>query len=566
MDFLNIIYFILRILGALGLFLFGMKLMSESLQKVVGKKIRNIITVMTSNKYKAVISGLTLTAVIQASSATTVMLVSFVNAGILSLTESIGVMMGANIGTTIKIWLITLIGVKFNLSFILLPMIGLSLPFLFSKNASKRSMGEFFMGFALLFLGIDFIIQILPDLQSNTEIISFLKAHNSSGYGSILLYVFYGLLLTAIVQSSSATITITVILSANGYISYELAAAMILGENIGTTITANIAAIIANQSAKKTAFSHTFFNISGVIWALILFYPFLNLIDWIVASLWNSSPFENIRLIPIALCFFHTLFNLINTLVWINFIPVMTKILNFLFVEKNKKEKYNLKNINTGLLSTSELSINIVQKEIHEFALKARKMINFIPVLLLEKKEENYQQLLEKINKNKEKSEKLSKNIKGFLNSLSENEISPKASGQIIAMNKITDNLDYIVNIAYQLSKIIDDKNKRKLWFTQSLRDQLMLMFELVEEAMSNMLINLISEYQSFSIDYSREIEDKINNLRNSLIEKNNQDVIEKEYTFQAGAVYINMIASYEKAGDMIFEINKMIAYSDKKK
>ncbi len=560
MTFLNIIYQILMVLGSLGLFLFGMKLMSESLQKVAGGKINVIISAMTSNRFKAVLSGFTVTAIIQASSATTVMLVSFVNAGIITLSDSIAVTMGANIGTTIKIWLITLLGLKFNISQILLPLIGLSLPFIFSKNSTKRSWGEFFLGFALLFLGIDFMIHLLPDIQNNEVLFSFIKGLTGRGALSVVLFLMLGLIITMIIQSSSATITLTLILSANGIISYEMAAAMVLGENIGTTITANIAAIIANKSAKKSAFAHTLFNVFGVFVAMLLFYPFLNFIDLIVRSIWSESPYANIRFIPVALCFVHTLFNLINTLIWINFIPIMVKILNFLIAENKKKEKFKLKNINTGLLSTSEISLNMVKKEVADFAVKARKIANYIPNLLTEKDEKTYNELISKIHRQKEKSEKKSLEIRGFLVSLSEREISIKASNEISEIYKIIDNIESVINIAVQMSKIIEDKNSRKLWFTQALRDQLTLIFEFTEESLSNMIVNLNVEYHTVSIDYSFEIEQKINKLREQLIERNNQDILMKEYTYQAGAVYINMLASYEKIGDLAFNVNEIIS------
>ncbi len=560
MTILNIIYQILMVLGSLGLFLFGMKLMSESLQKVAGGKINTIISAMTSNRFKAVFSGFAVTALIQASSATTVMLVSFVNAGLITLTDSIAVTMGANIGTTIKIWLITLLGLKFSISQILLPIIGLSLPFIFSKSSIKRSWGEFFLGFALLFLGIDFMIQLLPDFQSNETLIAFINSLNGKAYLSVILFVVFGLIITMIIQSSSATITLTLILSANGVVSYEMAAAMVLGENIGTTITANFAAIIANTSAKKSAFAHTLFNVFGVILALVLFYPFINFIDLIVKSIWSESPYANIRFIPVALCFVHTLFNLINTLIWINFIPLMVKILNFLIAENKKKEKFKLKNINTGLLSTSEISLNMVKKEVADFAVKSRKIVNYIPDLLIEKDEKIYNDLILRIQRQKEKSEKKSIEIRGFLVSLSEHEISVKASNDISEIYKIIDNIELIINVSVQMSKIIEDKNSRKLWFTQSLRDQLTLIFELTEESLSNMIVNLNVEYHTVSIDYSLEIEQKINNLREHLIEKNHQDILMKEYPYQSGAVYVNMIASYEKIGDLAFNVNEIIS------
>ena len=463
MSFFEILYQLLKLTGALGLFLYGMKLMSEALQKVAGKNIRNVIIKITSTNTKSVFFGIIITAIIQSSSATTVMLVSFVNAGLINLSESVFLMMGANIGTTLKIWLITLLGVKFNISMLLLPLIGICLPFIFSAKGQKRYWGEFVVGFVLLFLGIDFMMVILPDFHHSTYLTHFIQEYNHQGIGTNLIFVFIGLFITAIVQSSSATITMTIIMSLNNLITYEHAAALVLGENIGTTITANLAAIIANKSAKKTALSHTIFNISGIIWAIPLFSPFLNLIDWMVQKLTNISAYSDTNSIPLALCFFHSFYNIINTLIWFNFTKILLTILNFIIPDKKKKEKFKLKDINTGLLSTSEVSIKIAQTRIVKLGKNGRDLIEFIPQLLIVKDEKDYNNLILKTIKTKDKIDKQSLEIRDFIVSISKNDISEKSSVEIASMFKIIENIENISNLGIQLSNIINDKNERKI-------------------------------------------------------------------------------------------------------
>lgn len=559
MNTYEIINFILKTLGALGLFLFGMKLMSESLQKVAGVKIRNIVYAMTANKFKAVFSGLVITAIVQSSSATTVMLVSFVNAGLLSLAESIGVMMGANIGTTIKIWFITLLGVKFNINALLLPLIGLSLPLLFSKNGNRKSWGEFIMGFSLLFLGIGFLFQMFPENQGNEMVLQFLQRLTGYKFLSVLIFVAAGMIITAILQSSSATITITIVMSLNGLLPFELAAAMVLGENIGTTITANIAAIVANKPAKKLALSHTLFNITGVVWALILFAPLLNIIDSIVTEFWGDSPYINYKMIPIALCFFHSAFNVINTLLLIGFIPVMVRILNFLIHGKNKKKKFKLKNINTGLVSTSELSLKLLQKELFEYGKLHISMFELIPKILLEKNDEKYVKLIDKITKKSLQSIKKEKEISDFINSISEGDLSKKGIIQMNLMMKITDNIKNIGDSCLKLSNVIDDKNQQKIWFTQSMRDRLTEMFELIDQSLVNMDNNLDADFTVINPVIAYEIENKINALRDMMTEENDEALRNHIYSYQASGIYHNIFSYCEKIGDYAVNVAEAI-------
>jgi len=335
----------LTLIGALGFFLYGMKVMSESLQKVAGDKMRDILAKMTSNPVKGVLTGLLITGIIQSSSATTVMVVSFVNAGLLNLIESIGVIMGANIGTTVTAWLISLLGLKINISILSLPLIGIGFPLLFSKKNKTKFWGEFIIGFAMLFMGLDFLKNSVPDINKYPEVLSFLANYTSHGVWSFLLFLGVGTVLTMIIQSSSATMALTLVMCNNGWISFDIAAAMVLGENIGTTITANLAAAVANVSAKRAARAHLMFNVMGVIWVSIFFQFFLKLIALFMLKSGGNSPFEDAHSIPIALSIFHSAFNIVNTLIFIWFTKFIALIVTKMVPQGEESEEFRLQYI-----------------------------------------------------------------------------------------------------------------------------------------------------------------------------------------------------------------------------
>lgn len=333
------VYDIFQLIGALGLFLFGMKVMSDALLKLAGNRMRSILATMTSNRFFGIFTGFLITSVIQSSSATTLMVVSFSNAGLLTLAESISVIMGANIGTTITAWLITILGFKVSMSAIALPLVGFGFIFTFLKKAQYKNWGNFIIGFAILFIGLQFLKDTMPDLNSNPEILSFLSQYTDKGYLSILLFLFIGTVLTVVIQSSSATMALTLIMTAEGWIPFELAAAMILGENVGTTITANLAAIISNYRAKRTARAHLIFNLIGVLWMLILFYPFLEFVVWLTTYLGSDSPYLNAAAIPVAISLFHTTFNIINTFLLVWFIKPIARLVERIVAVKLLPEK-----------------------------------------------------------------------------------------------------------------------------------------------------------------------------------------------------------------------------------
>ncbi len=356
---------ILQLIGALGLFLFGMKVMSDALMNLAGKKMRLILATMTSNRFLGISTGFLITSIIQSSSATTLMVVSFSNASLLTLTESISVIMGANIGTTITAWLITILGFKVSMSSIALPLVGFGFLFTFSKKENLKSWGGFIIGFALLFIGLQFLKEAMPNINENPEILEFLKKYTDLGFWSVLLFLLLGTLLTVVMQSSSATMALTLIMTAHGWIPFEMAAAMVLGENIGTTITANIAAIVASYRAKRTARAHLIFNIIGVVWMLILFYPFLKMIDWLVLRSGSESPFLNAMAIPVAISLFHTIFNILNTFLLVWFIKPIAKIVERVVPERMMPEKSidEPKYLNNRVLRYPETAIASLENE-----------------------------------------------------------------------------------------------------------------------------------------------------------------------------------------------------------
>ncbi len=559
---------ILTLIGALGLFLYGMKLMSEALQKVAGNKMRHILAAMTNNRLKGIFTGLLVTSVIQSSSATTVMVVSFVNAGLISLIGSIGVIMGANIGTTVTAWLIAILGFKVSLSFLSLPLIGIGFPFFFSKNSKRKSWGEFIIGFAILFIGLQFLKESVPDIKSNPEALAFLSDFADLGYISVLSFVLVGTLLTIVIQSSSATMALTLVLCYNGLIPFELAAAMVLGENIGTTITANLAAIVANVSAKRAARAHLIFNIFGVVWMLVVFHYFLRAIDAflihkhgvsILSTQLSERDFESIKTsYPVGLAIFHTSFNILNTLMLIGFAPLIAKTAIKMVPDRgDDDEDFSLKFINSGLLSTSEISLIQARKEISAFGGITEKMFDHLKQLFAEEKQKKYYKLLSKIEKYEEITDKLELEIATYLTKVSEGEISYESSKKIRAMLKIIDDLESVGDVIFQLSKTIENSRQDKIKFTPHQLKSISKMLEAVSEAFSQMNINLSKEFAEVSIENAYAIENRVNELRNKLRHKHIEDLKEKKYKHKTGTFYTDIISINEKIADYIINVSE---------
>lgn len=558
MNTINIIEKILTLIGSLGLFLFGMKIMSESLQKVAGNKIRSILSAMTSNRFKGVLTGFLITAIIQSSSATTVMIVSFVNAGLLTLIEAVGVIMGANIGTTVTAWIISILGFKISMSAISLPVIAISFPLFFSKNDRRKTWGEFLIGFAILFIGLEFLKSSVPNVHSNPEFFYFLKKYTDLGYLSIILFVFIGTLLTIVIQSSSATMALTLVLCFNGLIPFSAAAAMVLGENIGTTITANLAALVGNVSAKRAAIAHFVFNMIGVFWILILFQPFLKAITWFMIGTTDYSTLENSS-IPVALSIFHTSFNLINTALLIGFVPLIVKISKKIIPNKDDEEEFRLKYINVGLLSTSELSTLQAKKEISFFGDILMKMYNKTYDLFHSDNDKSYSKLLKKIKNYEDICDRLEEEIAKYLTQISEGNMSEECSRRVRAMLKIIDDMESIGDELYHISITINSIHSQKLKFPKYLNDNVDKMFSLIKSSLINMNNSLSDEYGNIDISKAYEIENKINALRDEFKHAHIEDIKLKKYNYKIGILYSDLVNLNEKVGDFVINVSESI-------
>jgi phosphate:Na+ symporter len=542
-----------------------MKMLSESLQKVAGDKMRNILAAMTSNRLKGILTGLLVTMVVQSSSATTVMVVSFVNAGLLSLVQSIGVIMGANIGTTFTAWMISLLGFKFSISAISLPLIGIGFPLVFSKSVTRKSWGELAVGFALLFLGLDFLKNSVPNISEQPEILEFLQYYTNHGFFSLLIFVAIGTLLTVVIQSSSATMALTLVMCNNGWIGFDLAAAMVLGENIGTTITANIAAAVANVSAKRTARAHLIFNLIGVFWMLFVFPFFIRTIGNIIIDMGGASPFDNPESVPIALSVFHSSFNIINTLALVLFTPVIVKVVTRLVPQrKEEDEEFRLQHIGIGLLSTAELSLLQAYKEIVTYAKRTYKMYSFFRELFAETNDKKFKDSFDRIEKYEDISDRVEVEIATYLTKVSTNDLSEESSRRMQAMFKIISDIESISDSNYTLAKTMRRKRKANIWFNQEIRDNLNYMFELVDEAFLVLLHNLEEDHTKINLGPAYEAEEKINQFRNKLRKQHLKNVEEEKYKYQAGVIYNDLFSEAEKLADYIINVSEDIAEINK--
>ncbi len=550
------IFEILKLIGSLGVFLFGMKLMSEALQKVSGSKLRSILAAMTSSRLKGIISGVLITAVIQSSSATTVMLVSFVNAGLINLVESIGIIMGANIGTTVTAWLISLLGFKVQISALSLPLIGITLPLLFSKNDNYKSLGEIALGFALLFIGLDYLKANVPDIRSNPQILEFLTAFNDLGIGSFIIFLIIGTILTVVIQSSSATMALTLVMCSNGWIGFETAAAMVLGENIGTTITANIAASVANKSAKQTARAHFIFNFFGVVWMAIVFPFFLKGINFIVMQGGAESAFESSKSLPIALSLFHTVFNITNVVLLVPFVNLIAKTAVRLVKQVEEEEVFHLKYITTGLLDTAELSLIQCKNEIISYSEHVKKMFNRVQSFLIETNPKKLTRQIEKIKKCEEASDLTELEIAKYLTHISGNQLSSRGSMKIKVYLNIIDNLESISDSAFNLSKSFNRKAKEKVWFSPEIRKNIQSIFDKVDASLDNMCVILKADAHDVDLKKANELEISINQFRNQLRKEHLASIEDqKEYTYFAGVIYSDLFSESEKLADYVYNV-----------
>lgn len=565
---------IFTLLGALGMFLYGMNLMSSGLQKASGDKLRGFLAAMTSNPFKGVLTGLGITSVIQSSSATTVMVVSFVNAGLLTLAQAIGVIMGANIGTTVTAWLVSWLGFKADISILAVPLMLFGFLFSNSKRNQRQNIGELIVGFSLLFLGLSFMKESVPDLNQTPQVLEFVKAWSSQGFGSVLIFLTFGTLLTLVLQSSSATMAITLIMLSMGWIPFNMACAMVLGENIGTTITANIAASVGNTQAKRAAMSHTIFNVFGVVWALIFFGPFLLLVgsiielfglpnpaaaDFVVTS---SASVEGTAALY-GLSMLHTLFNTINTFILVWFTKYIEKAVTFIIrAPKNSdQELFRLKYISAGPLSTPELSSDQAFNEIIHFAEISRRVTGYIKSAVSENNPDKFEELRGKLVKYEEISDRIEHEIASFLNEVSAGDISKNTSVKVKAMYKIIGELESLGDSGEAISRILSRKNAHKQKFDEDSIKKLEDMVTVVDKAYGAMIDNLNAAHKGTlaGISNAYKAEESINDLRTLLREGEIEEIEKGTKNYQTSVYYLDTVSELERMGDFIINVSQAL-------
>ena len=564
---------IFTLLGALGMFLYGMNLMSSGLQKAAGDRLRGLLSAMTSNPFKGVLTGLGITSVIQSSSATTVMVVSFVNAGLLTLAQAIGVIMGANIGTTVTAWLVSWLGFKADISILAVPLMLLGFLFSNSKKNQRQNIGELIVGFCLLFLGLSFMKNSVPDLNETPQVLEFVRSWAGHGFGSVLIFLVFGTVLTLVLQSSSATMAITLIMLSMGFIPFEMACAMVLGENIGTTITANIAAAVGNTQAKRAAMFHTIFNVFGVIWALILFKPFLSLVGKIIEVVFGlpnpaaegfavtgqDTPTATAALYGLSML--HTLFNTINTFILVWLIKYIEKAVVWIIkAPKNQEnEAFRLKYISAGPLATPELATEQAFDEIIHFAQISRNGLAYAREAIRTADSAKFDELRDKLVKYEEISDRIEYEIAAFLNAVSSGDISEETSLRIKAMYKIIGELESLGDSGETISRILSRKNIHKKSFDQDTVKKLEDMADAVEKAYDAMIDNLNAAHkgQLEGISNAYNAEDRLNNLRNYLRDAEIEEIESNRKNYQTSVYYMDIVSELEKMGDFIINISQ---------
>ncbi len=563
-----------KVIGSLGFFIYGMKVMSEGIQKAAGTQLKRVLGTMTKNRYLGVLSGFLITALVQSSSVTTVMTVSFVNAGLLSLIQSAGIMMGANIGTTITAWLVSILGFKIKIAAMALPIIAVAFPMMFVRRGNWRFWSEFLIGFALLFMGLSFLKGSVPDIKHNPEILQFLQSFANWGYGSYLFFILIGTILTIVVQSSSASMTITLVLVAKGWIPFDVAAAMVLGENIGTTITAELASIVGNVHAKRSARIHSMFNIIGVTWMLLIFPFFLQFVEMVAMGMGFPSPLEwgnnmdlaglsetdmetRVTAVTYGLSAFHTMFNFLNVLVLIGFAHKLAAIAEKMVKPKDEDdEKFSLEYIGSGVMASVELSLLEAKKEIANMGKVLSKMMKHLDMLLVEKDRSIINKKLKKIDKYEDIADQLEVEVGQYLIKLSETELSEKSSTTIRSMLSAINDMERAADVMYQMSKTIERKVNEKVWFTPEQRDNLIELFLKVNEAISILQNSLEGSYEGLEKDEAKRVEEEINELRSKFRKQHLKSIEKGDYNIKAGLMFVDLISSAEKLGDHIYDVN----------
>lgn len=557
---------ILALLGALGLFIFGMKRMSDGIQKVSGKVLRQLIGGMTSNKANGIFYGFLTTAMVQSSSATTVTVVSFVNNGILNLKQGIAVVMGANIGTTLTAWLIAYFGFSSLMPDYALVIFLASLILMFSANGHYKNWGEALSGIALLFFGLEFFKSGIPEVYNTVEQLSFLDSISGVSVWNVLLATIVGALLTIVFQSSIAMLVLTLLLSARGIIPYEMGLGMVLGGNIGTTITANIAAMTGNVNAKRVARAHLLFNLFGIVWMILLFPYFLPLLNYLVTDVFGlADPSEFSQTRPITLAAFHSAFNIINATILYFFVDFIAKlVVKLVPTPIDDESSIQLGYIKAGMLSTPELTIIEAKKEVAKFGKITSKMSDFFQKLLVETEKKKKKYFYEKIEKYEAITDKVELELTNYLTQTSENEMSENTSKNVRAMMSIASSLERIGDVFYQMSVTVKRKEKDKIWFSPEQRKNLLTMLKLLDEAFEIMVLNLKASSDNIELLSAIRKESEIDRLRDKLRSRHFQDVEKHEYNIKSGMIYSDLFFSCEKIGDHIINISEALVDEDR--
>ncbi len=592
---------LLTLIGSIGLFLYGMKLMSEGLQKAAGDRLRNILAWMTNNRFVGALTGILVTALIQSSSATTVMIVSFVNAGLLSLAQSMAVIMGANVGTTATAWILYLGGFKVNLAAASIPLIAFTIPMLFSKKNSWKSWGEVILGFSFLFMGLDLLNHSVPDLRSNPELFAAIQNYADMGFLSILLFAFVGMILTMVVQSSSVTFAIVLVICSKGWISFDMAAALVLGSNIGTCITPLIAAISGNIWAKRAAMGHLMFNVLGSIWVLALYYPFMKLVIWLstlgqgdptallafvdstdpsIINALNDGTLDltdptnqqlattfaaNQAYVSFGLSIFHTLFNTINICIMIWLTGLYVKIVTRLIPAKPTEEdnESHLTFITTGMLSTSELSILQARKEIQLYGERAQRMFGLVRDLFHEEDDKEFTAKFSRIQKYENISDRMEMEIANYLTKVSAGRLSDESKHQVQMKLRVISEIESVADSCYNLARTLQRRKQQPEKFTDELNGNIELMFNLIESGLQNMCNVLTEDHIDHTyVNTAQNIENEINNYRNQLKLQNVVAVNEGYYNYPTATTYMDTIVECEKMGDYIVNVVEAVADS----
>ncbi|MFO8030668.1 MAG: Na/Pi cotransporter family protein [Cyclonatronaceae bacterium] len=557
---------LLQLIGALGIFIYGMKIFSEGLQKVAGNKMRRIVKGMTTNRVTGIVTGFTATAITQSSSTTTVMVVSFVNAGLLTFMESTGVIMGANIGTTVTAWMVSIFGFRFQITPIAVSLIGIFFPFLFVRNNKLKHVAEAMIGFGILFIGLEFIKDSVPDIQDNPQIFAFLDRFTDFGFASTLIFVIVGTVLTLVTQSSSASTTITLVMLAQGWINFPIAAAMILGENIGTTVTANIAALIGNVHAKRAARFHFFFNVIGVLWMLALMPVFLKFVDYMIIhftpaqlSVLDDSPEARINA-TLGLSLFHTTFNVLNVMLLFGFVPLLMRLVTWLQPSRGTEdEQKRLTYISGGLMPTAELSIAEAYKEVEQLA-RITEKISYSTYGLFFKEKNKRQRFLDKIKTREEITDKIELEIAQYLTNVSEFNMSRTSSRRVRSMLRMTNDLERIADLYYQISRTFDRMDSEEIRLPESAMEEIRDMMQLVQDALRLMRDNMVGEYGDVDMKEAQLMEMKIDSLRDELRETHYARLERGDYPPKTGIYYLDFINRLEKIGDHILNVNEASA------